>query len=105
MVRIRYKSEVMTIYIMVFNVLKKLESEGRLGQSMIYVSDTMGFSGVRTILGSEVTRVSNRFVEFMGGESLYEKSRVPLEFITEIFLEGRRVFVSKKKIKRIYFRK
>ncbi len=90
---------------MVFDILRKLELEGTLGRCHLTLRDSRKPGGTRIILGSELTRVSRERIELLGGESLYEAFRIPLESIQEIRLEGRPVFRRRSSIKRIHMRK
>jgi uncharacterized protein (UPF0248 family) len=87
---------------MVYNILNKLLVEGRLKSCSITVSQKDVVGGRKMIFGRDISRVTRSSIEYLGGETGYEKLSAPLNSVLEIEVDGRTVFRKKKRIEKIY---
>ena len=87
---------------MVYSVLNKLLAEGRLKLCSITVFHKGAIGNRKTVFGREISRITRSRIEYIGGESGYEKLGIPLESVMEIEVDGKTVFRKKKRIKKIY---
>lgn len=84
---------------MVRGILRKLESEGRMGGCSL----SYDRGGARmTVFGRDIIRIGRSSVTFLGGETGREEFSIPLEAIREIEAGGRTLFRKKKRIERVY---
>lgn len=87
---------------MVHNILKKLIAEGRLKPCSIAVFQKGAPGNRKMVFGRDISRVTRSRIEYMGGETGYERLSIPLESVMEIGLGGRTLFRRKERVKRIY---
>lgn len=87
---------------MVYDVLNKLFLEGRLKKCSITVSHKGAVRNIDRIYGRDITGVTRSCIQYLGGETGYEKLSAPLESVLEIEISGKVVFNRKKRIKNIY---
>jgi len=90
---------------MINSVLEKIITEGRLKQCSITVSDKNAMNNRKTIFGRDIIRVTRSCIEYLGGETGYEKFTIPLESVLAVELEGRQVFSKKERVEKIFPRK
>ena len=90
---------------MVYGILRKLESEGRLRKCSIalFRKDVKGRK--EFIFGRDIVDIDRSCVSFLGGECGQERHTGPREAIREVESGGRAVFRRKKRIERVYPKK
>ncbi|GEM_PF-1620506 len=90
---------------MAYDILKGLESGGRLGSCSIALKGE-GIAGGRAfVFGRDIVSVDRQKVTFRGGETGQEALTLPLEEIQEIESGGRTVFRKGRRIERVYPKK
>lgn len=90
---------------MVYDVLKRLESGGRLDKCSIALFRKDVAGGKMFIFGRDLVKIDRSCVTFMGGETGQEELTVPLEAIRQVESEGRALFRRKGRIEKVYPRR
>lgn len=84
---------------MAYDVLKRLELDGRLKDCCITISRDGGLP--LQILGKDITGVSRSSIAFLGGESGREELSASLERVESISMDCENAFRRKSRISRI----
>jgi uncharacterized protein (UPF0248 family) len=87
---------------MVYDMLKRLVSEGRLSECSITVIHRHSANGRKTIHGRDIVDVSRAWIEYMGGEAGRERLKAPLDAVLGIEFNCKPIFRRKKRIERVY---
>ncbi len=87
---------------MVYHILKKLLTEGRLMDCSIIIFHKNAVRNRKTIFGRDITGITRSDLKYIGGESFQEKLTVPLESVLEIECCGQTLFRKKKRIEKVY---
>lgn len=87
---------------MVYDLLRKLISDGKLEDCSITIAHISSEDRKRTILGRDVESIRHDGVEYKGGETGQEVFSVPLKSIIGIELDGKVLYRKKKNIEKIY---
>lgn len=90
---------------MVYGILRKLESEGRLRKCSITLFRKDVIGGKEFFFGRDIVSLDRSCIILAGGETGQEETRVPLEAIKEVESDGRPVFRKKGRIEKVYPRR
>ena len=87
---------------MVYDLLRRLISDGRLADCSITIAHMSSADKKRTILGRDVLDVRKDGIQYNGGETGQEAFSVPLKSIIGIELGGKVLYRRRQRIEKIY---